>query len=760
MKSLTRIFMPLAAITGFWLVPGNAEAQVVCDGIPDAFDYLCTPVDYQFTEGATLTAVTSDDQMSQALPLGFTFSYYDVDYTQVYISSNGFLTFLPGQSAGCCSGQRMPSNSNPNGVVAALWTDLNPSRGGTVRYGTVGEQPNRRFVASWEGVPYHPSDGANIFQIVLFENGDIEIHHGNVGNTTRTISMGIENADGSVGVQLRNGVGGAVPNSGYRVARTTFRADAGGTYNVDEGTAEIMLSAARSRGEIVTYLWDLDGDGEYDDAEGVEVPFDPSDIDGPGQTTVGVQVTDINEEVSTDQATINVLNVAPEIVSEPNEVANVGQQYRYILDIEDPGAQWDPLSFRLVEGPPGMTLNIEGVVTWTPFPNDLDQTYSVEVEIDDNDGGFGGQSWQLTVFAPDLDGDNVPDADDNCVRVPNPEQLDNDNDARGDLCDDDDDNDGVEDLADNCPRLANPEQLNNDNDDAGDACDADDDNDFVPDEEDNCPLTTNPGQVDSDDDGIGDACANDEDSDRVPNDVDNCPQVRNTNQLDTDDDGQGDACDDDDDNDGLLDGQEANRMTNPLEPDTDNDGLTDGQEVNEYGTNPLERDADRDLLPDGDEINAGTNPNDPDTDDDDLDDGQEVALGTNPLEIDTDEDGLFDGEEILIFLTNPMLPDTDGGGVDDGQEVLNTTDPNNPNDDFPSIVPPDDDNNDANNDANNAPNNSPDPPDDNDPPDDGQDGDDDGGSCATAPGKPAGTSALWVLMGALVLLRRRRRQRS
>lgn len=65
---------------------------------------------------------------------------------------------------------------------------------------------------------------------------------------------------------------------------------------------------------------------------------------------------------------------------------------------------------------------------------------------------------------------------------------DSDGDGQGDACDTDDDNDGVPDVDDNCPNVANPNQLDTDNDGQGNACDADDDNDGVNDTEDCDPL--------------------------------------------------------------------------------------------------------------------------------------------------------------------------------------------------------------------------------------------------------------------------------
>ncbi|MCE9575974.1 MAG: tandem-95 repeat protein, partial [Deltaproteobacteria bacterium] len=80
-----------------------------------------------------------------------------------------------------------------------------------------------------------------------------------------------------------------------------------------------------------------------------------------------------------------------------------------------------------------------------------------------------------TVAPPDKDGDGVPDADDNCPDVVNPDQADADGDGTGDACEDAD-GDGIVDGSDNCPTVANTDQANQDGDAQGDACDNDDDN--------------------------------------------------------------------------------------------------------------------------------------------------------------------------------------------------------------------------------------------------------------------------------------------
>lgn len=135
--------------------------------------------------------------------------------------------------------------------------------------------------------------------------------------------------------------------------------------------------------------------------------------------------------------------------------------------------------------------------------------------------------------ALDTDGDGIVDPRDNCVTIPNTDQVDFDSDNQGNLCDNDDDNDGHADASDAFP-LDPTEWSDNDSDGVGDNRDTDDDNDGVPDA-DEPSSGTNPMVFDTDGDGVSDsqdpcptdntnACV-DTDGDGVPNTLDHCPSV-------------------------------------------------------------------------------------------------------------------------------------------------------------------------------------------------------------------------------------------
>ena len=83
-----------------------------------------------------------DDGFIQ-VPIGFTFQFNGVNYTQVFINSNGMLSFTAGSTD--FNNSAMPIAAAPTDRILALWDDLDRSVGGTITHGTLGTAPNRQI---------------------------------------------------------------------------------------------------------------------------------------------------------------------------------------------------------------------------------------------------------------------------------------------------------------------------------------------------------------------------------------------------------------------------------------------------------------------------------------------------------------------------------------------------------------------------------------------------------------------------------------
>ncbi len=93
---------------------------------------------------------------------------------------------------------------------------------------------------------------------------------------------------------------------------------------------------------------------------------------------------------------LQLANSAPSITTQPNyELAGSGQ-YSYEVAAKDPDGD-SPLRYEIVQGPPGMRVDIgSGLVTWR-VPADAKGVYPIEIAVSDPHGGKTTQSYSLSV---------------------------------------------------------------------------------------------------------------------------------------------------------------------------------------------------------------------------------------------------------------------------------------------------------------------------------------------------------------------------
>ncbi|UCC81289.1 MAG: immune inhibitor A [Candidatus Zixiibacteriota bacterium] len=134
------------------------------------------------------------------VPIGFSFPFYENSYSDVFVCSNGLLTFGSGSTV--YSNDPIPDNDLPNNYIAPWWDDLSPQNGHVYHYL---DAANNRFIVSYVGVPNWSYGGNLNFQAVLYPDGDIDFNYAvmDPGNDQLNLStIGIENINASDGLQI------------------------------------------------------------------------------------------------------------------------------------------------------------------------------------------------------------------------------------------------------------------------------------------------------------------------------------------------------------------------------------------------------------------------------------------------------------------------------------------------------------------------------------------------------------------------------
>jgi M6 family metalloprotease-like protein len=168
------------------------------------------------------TVLGNGDDARYSFTLPFNFNFYGTNYTTVWVSTNGWLSFGSDPGTSAPGNVAIPNSAVPNQAVFAFWDDLNlvSSDSANIYYQIFGTVPSRYCVITWKDARINGAILPGVlhtlntitFQIILFENGIIVMQYQDcaVGDTVynwgRSATVGIENNTGNIGLQyLYNG---------------------------------------------------------------------------------------------------------------------------------------------------------------------------------------------------------------------------------------------------------------------------------------------------------------------------------------------------------------------------------------------------------------------------------------------------------------------------------------------------------------------------------------------------------------------------
>jgi hypothetical protein len=195
----------------------------------------------------------------------------------------------------------------------------------------------------------------------------------------------------------------------------------GGPYTTTEGVA-VQVSASASGSEL-SFAWDFDEDGEFDDAFGDSVLF--TAVGQDGDYPISVQVTTVTDASTVAATTVTVLNAEPQVTIDQDQltITDEGDEITVTARFLDPGwldthtatidfGTGSPVQDAVVTvldtqpwtSDAGVTIGVSGTVSasFTYGDDSLPAGFEVTVEVDDGDD-VGSATFAIVVDNVDPD---------------------------------------------------------------------------------------------------------------------------------------------------------------------------------------------------------------------------------------------------------------------------------------------------------------------------------------------------------------------
>lgn len=170
-----------------------------------------------------------DDYAGTYLP--FNFSFYDGDYDEITITTEGYITFS--YKSVLTIGTIPSSHPHRQNIIAPFWTNLD---------GTSGNIYVKNFstywVVAWENMNHDNGSFAGTFETILYSNGNIVFNYKTLSNVS-SYACGLNYGDGN-NYSSYNQLTSDINNFSIKFSPTTTSGD-GGNGVIDNNTINLIV---------------------------------------------------------------------------------------------------------------------------------------------------------------------------------------------------------------------------------------------------------------------------------------------------------------------------------------------------------------------------------------------------------------------------------------------------------------------------------------------------------------------------------------
>ena len=191
----------------------------------------------EISESGTPLALTGDDATSEAVPIGFSYHFYDGVFNSLRVCSNGWVSFT--SSLNNYYYQPLPNGGAPENMIAPYWTDLVLTPGSVFVQRDAG-----RMIVEFKNAHTYDGAGPYTFEVVLSGDGRALVQYLTMPASALYATVGIQNAQRDDGLTIafnaafaRSGLAVQVepPRSWLSVAPRSGRIPAGQSQSIAVG---------------------------------------------------------------------------------------------------------------------------------------------------------------------------------------------------------------------------------------------------------------------------------------------------------------------------------------------------------------------------------------------------------------------------------------------------------------------------------------------------------------------------------------------